>query len=162
MLSRPDTGSSLRNSIPVKLHIFLFFSLLLPGADAWCRLLGSEDGISCPKQIQTSQKLTKEMSGWQERQLGQYSRALYMEVYRGEPAQEQALLPTGDREQSGIKTIIWEWPQSAHTEGIWLVCAYQNTRVTLLRKLPRHTARCTMLLKQDTRLAVAFISANCT
>jgi hypothetical protein len=107
--------------------------------------------ISCPSSIETSQHLAHGLPGWTERQLGGTSHLIYMEVYRGRPEQEDVVLSSRSELKRGVQTDIWILPQAAKADGLWLLCAYQNTRVTLSARIPDKASECQGISRKDAR-----------
>lgn len=101
------------------------------------------------------------MAPWRSTQLGSLSKLVYAEVYAGPPRNEQVIMPDEYRDQPGRVTMNWRFRGQPAREGIWLVCAYQNTQVRLELRLPESVTECSQINSTDERRPIKLMGQSC-
>jgi hypothetical protein len=68
------------------------------------------------------------------------------------------LIPSEEKKQKGTRKFFYDYlsPPPNEPHDSWVVCAYRDTSIVLVRKLPETVARCEVDYPYDTRHAITF------
>lgn len=105
--------------------------------------LGYALDYRCPERIETKQSL--KISAHEDfepltNSFEEYQNLDLISLYSGHPKQGASLVPT---DESNAKEPFWNF-QPNDEFGVWMKCGYANTTVSLVRKLPPTTKKCTL------------------
>jgi hypothetical protein len=67
------------------------------------------------------------------------------------------LIPSEEKKQKGARKVFYDYLIAVNEpHDYWAVCAYRDTSIVLVRKLPETVARCEVDYPYDTRHAMTF------
>jgi hypothetical protein len=91
----------------------------------------------CPLEISVNQNILTEPSGWKAFVGPTRHPLVTVQFSDGPPSAQAFLVPS---EEKGSHTLVWNFqtPQ----EEVWVSCAYNNTSVTLSKKLTKPVTSC--------------------
>ncbi|MYN10570.1 STY0301 family protein [Pseudoduganella aquatica] len=119
------------------LSLGVFTAMLRP-----CLAFATPIPLDCPHALVVDQTVTSPHEGWEALQdagLAQPS-LTNIAVYTGHPSRLGSLIPVSRR--IGRKEVhTWQLPDDP--ERYWIACVYDNSRILLIKPLPKETHRCT-------------------
>jgi hypothetical protein len=107
--------------------------------------------LSCPKAIETTQKLGAPQKGWTEGTDKLPTELSGIAVFDGPPEQMADLIPDEGPKTADTVSDTWDLPPSER--GYWVTCRYGNTTVTLTRQLPKSVTRCEAIFEKNQSFA---------
>lgn len=108
----------------------------------------AEEGSTdpCPEALETSQSANPP-EGWEVGRSGEKGWFANIELSDGHPRERVFLAPDKTREDGDFFVNSWDVAWIGE-RGLWLTCAYQNTDVVLIKRLPAGTKSCEAIYEQ--------------
>ena len=102
--------------------------------------------MTCPKQIETEQKLNTQLADqWQSMNDTFNNRQLLemIQVFSGHPKDGASLIPDNTNTHDAV------WTFNNEKESLWIACFYQQSTVRLIHKLPNNVKKCFLNKKKN-------------
>ena len=141
----------------MKTHYILTAALMFSRCDA---VHAAATPLTCPPTITVAQTISEPVPGWESvasnRLLAPH--LINVEIYADHPSKAGALVPDQTSRTNQAELATWNFPPDDGTP-YWMACVYADTRVLLVRQIPRQTRQCkltTNLLRQKRNGIAAF------
>jgi hypothetical protein len=113
----------------------------------------------CPPTISVNQSIAAPLPTWEALANSRLPMPslIDIEVYAGHPSKSGALVPDQTSRTNQAEISLWNLPPDE--TPYWMACVYADTRVLLIRPLPKQTRQCkltTALLRQKRNGIVGF------
>jgi hypothetical protein len=107
---------------------------------------------NCPSRLTVQEDIKQSLNGWQKYSAHESHPLVNVFFSEGEPEKQVILPPTGKGKVKGAFVSEWKLPKSA--KGYWVSCVYDDTSVTLARKMPDDVTYCEANYEKDSTRSV--------